>query len=221
MTTTRKRCASLCAGRIGEFALVRSLSRFAPNDGQNIYNKTVLRPFFACLLLFLLAFPLRAQTLARELAGANHAWKTDDYPAAEIHFDRALQLAGDDRGARIEAFYGRGAVKLEQEKWASAREDLTRCLELDPRDADAYMARGMARKALGDYDGLLEDAHQAARLDPEWKGFEADAKSTVLYRRAMLGFLILGGVVVCLGAIPLVKSLVRVSQLERAGRGAK
>lgn len=186
-----------------------------------IYNGEMPRLFTSIFLLLLLALPARAQTLAREFAQADHAWKTRDYPAAETHFDRALKLAANDQNARASAYYGRGAVRLEQEKWAAARDDLTRCLEIDPKDSDAWMARGMARKALGDYDGLLADAHEAARLDPEWKGFEDDAKSTVLYRRALIGFLILAGVLVCVGAVPLVRSLVRASQMEKAGRATK
>ena len=180
----------------------------------------MFRHICALFLVFLLALPLRAQPFDRELAQAHRAWKTDDFAGAEAHFDRALRGAGNHHDEQAQALYGRGVVRLEQHKWQGAADDLTRCLAIEPRNADAYMARGMARKGLGDYSGLLADAHQAARLDPEWKGFEDDAKSTVLWRRAMLGFLVLGGLVVCVGAVPLLRGLVRLSRLEKAARQA-
>lgn len=175
--------------------------------------------FWGVLLCLFWAWPLSAQSLEDKFARADSAWDKRDYAAAETHFDRALELCANNEKARASALYGRGAVRLEQQKWVEARDDLTRCIEIEPRNSNAWMARGMARKALGDYDGLLSDAHEAARLDPEWKGFEDDAKSTVLYRRSMLGFLILAGILLSAGAIPMWRALWRVCQLERAGAG--
>ncbi|MBW3638017.1 MAG: hypothetical protein KY445_16355, partial [Armatimonadetes bacterium] len=114
-----------------------------------------------------------------------------------------------------EAFALRADAHYGAENWKGAVADYSRCIELDPRHAGAYAYRGVARKAAsGDYDGLIADAEMAAKLDPEYDDMLDDAHSTVAWRRAMQGFLILGGVVLVLGALPLIRN---VGRLIKAG----
>lgn len=162
---------------------------------------------------------MNAQTTAREFARAESAWDKENYAAAETYFSSALKLSADDSEDKAHAYFGRGIARLQQEKWQMARDDLTASLDLDPDDAQTLAARGMARKAMGDYTGLLEDAHRAAQIDPaEYAGFEDDARSTVNWRRSKLGFLILGCLVLCVGAVPLMRGIVRATRGEREAK---
>lgn len=178
-----------------------------------------LRRLFLCVLLCALAGPMQAQTFAREFMRAESAWDKEDYVAAETHFTSALKLSAGNSDDEAHAYFGRGAARLQQEKWASARDDLTASIALAPDNAQAIASRGMARKALGDYSGLLEDAHRAAQIDPaEFAGFEDDAKSTVNWRRSLLGFVLLGCVVLGVGLVPLVRGITRAAKGERDSR---
>ena len=168
------------------------------------------------LLLFTLCLSVsaRAQTPERELAQADAAWQRNDFAAAEKHCERALKGAQGDDAIEAPTFFGRGLARLQLQKWQGARDDLTASIERDPNNAEAFASRGMARKALGDYTGLLADAHEEARLDPEYENFEDDAKSTVLWRRSLLGFVVLGCVLLCVALLPMVRSLTRAARAE-------
>ncbi len=82
------------------------------------------------------------------------------------------------------------------------------------RSQSESLAKRIARKETGDYDGLIADAQKAASLNVEYATLLDDARSTVLYRRALLVFLLLGAVLLALGAIPFFKSL---AKLIKAG----
>jgi tetratricopeptide (TPR) repeat protein len=101
------------------------------------------------------------------------------------------------------------------EKWPAAIKSYDRALALEPDDAPTYVRRGMARKAVGDYDGLIAEAERAAKLDSSKAGFLDDARSTVLWRRAKLGFFLLGALVLVLGAVPFAKSLILLGKAEK------
>jgi tetratricopeptide (TPR) repeat protein len=47
---------------------------------------------------------------------------------------------------------------------ASALKHYTEALRLKPDHADAFNNRGIARRAKGDLDGLLQDFNEASRL---------------------------------------------------------
>ncbi|MBI3724176.1 tetratricopeptide repeat protein [bacterium] len=51
--------------------------------------------------------------------------------------------------------------------------DITKAIELDPKNTDAWAARGLAKVAKGDLDGAIADASRALELDPHdaraWK----------------------------------------------------
>ena len=177
-------------------------------------------PLFLFLCAFVLPAPAQTlqRTLQREFAQADAAWDKRDYAAAEIHFDSALKFVGADENAEAHAYFGRGAMRLQQKKWQSAHDDLTRSIDLNPRNPEAFASRGMASKGLGDYTSLLADAHRAAQLDADYAGFEDDAKSTVNWKRAMLGFLVLACILGAVGAVPMVRSFARAIQGESQAR---
>ncbi len=167
------------------------------------------------LTLSLVATPasVRAQTPAQDVKAGNAALERDDFQSAEKCYSRALGAKTGDPNIEASARHGRGEAWLQLHRWSEAKDDLTRAIELDPTDAGAYAARGMARKALGDTQGLLLDAAQAAKISPaKYSSFQEDAKSTVLYQRVLIGFLVLAGLLLCVGAVPLVRTLVRITR---------
>lgn len=175
--------------------------------------------FHLLLVLLLCEGSVKAQTPAQEFERAEKSWDNEDYAAAESHFSSALKLSPDKSDDQAHAYFGRGLARLQQEKWESARDDLTASIELNPHNAEAFASRGMARKALGDYDGLLADAHQAVAIDPQYyAGFEEAAKSTVNWRRLILGSIILGCIVATIGLVPMVRSFARVIKGEAQAR---
>lgn len=167
------------------------------------------------LTLSLVATPasVRAQTPAQDVKAGNAALERDDFQSAEKCYSRVLGAKTGDPNIEASARHGRGEARLQLHRWSEAKDDLTRAIGLDPTDAGAYAARGMARKALGDTQGLLLDAAQAAKISPaKYSSFQEDAKSTVLYQRVLVGFLVLVGLLLCVGAVPLVRTLVRITR---------
>ncbi len=170
-------------------------------------------------VLCLFVLPVRAQTAEAEFGRADTAWEKEDFAAAETHFGRALDLAQGDSTMEAHALFGRGLARLEQEQWQTARDDLSASIALNPDNAEAFASRGMARKALGDYQGLLADAHQATALDPTmYAGFEDAAKSTVNWRRMITICLVVGCVIAAIAVVPLVRAIVRVSKADAQAR---
>jgi len=174
-----------------------------------------IRRFILALLFFFVSLAggttnCQAQSSAQDVRAGRAALERDDFKGAAARFERAIRASASNPRVLAIAYHGRGAARLQLHEWSAAKDDLSRAIALDPKDAGAFAARGMARKGLGDYDGLLLDAHQAAALNPtNFSSFEDDAKSTVLYRRMMLVFLVLAGILLVVGAIPLVRTLVR------------
>lgn len=156
----------------------------------------------------------------REWQAGQKALGEQKFDAAIAHFNRvvtALQQPDVPMEAKVvaEAFALRADAHYSKQNWKSAVADYSRCIELDPKNASAYAYRGVARKAAsGDYDGLLADAEMAARLDPQYEDMLDDARSTVTWRRAMQGFLMLGALVLAIGVVPLVRSI---AHLIKAG----
>lgn len=82
-----------------------------------------------------------------------------------------LSESPEDPGA-LEALAG---AELAEGRFAEAETAATRALAADPSNADAYMLRAMAREAQGNLRGAVEDARQAARIDPTRHGSRAAA----------------------------------------------
>lgn len=167
--------------------------------------------------------PLRAQNaemqkqLATEWKAGEKALQGEQFGSAIAHFDRVLQILqrGDvavEANTLSAAFHNRADAHYNLEQWQAARADYSRVIELTPSDADAYAMRAITRKTSGDYDGLISDAQSAASLDSQYQSLLDDARSTVLFRRAMLGFLLLGALVLTIGAIPFGRALIKLLQ---------
>ena len=61
----------------------------------------------------------------------------------------------------------RGTALMSQNKVEAAIASYTRAIELNPRYAEAYVRRGMARRAAGDLAGSIEDYEKAAAIEPK------------------------------------------------------
>jgi tetratricopeptide (TPR) repeat protein len=179
--------------------------------------------FFGTLSVATAQNQTEIQKRKQEWTAAEKALHDGKFSASIPHYDRLLnglkKLQNDPSAAPSNlsqwisrAFQGRGDAHYGLEQWKIAASDYTQSIQFDPQNAGAYALRGVARKATGDYDGLIADAQKAAQLDPQYSSLLSDANSTVLWRRAMLGFFVLGCCVLALGAIPLTKSLILLSK---------
>jgi tetratricopeptide (TPR) repeat protein len=70
---------------------------------------------------------------------------------------------------------------------AEALEDLTRAIQLAPRDATAFMTRGWAKGMLGDYQGEIEDNTRAIQLNPKLAEAYANRSLSKYQRGDFLG----------------------------------
>jgi Flp pilus assembly protein TadD len=61
--------------------------------------------------------------------------------------------------------YVRGLARGREEDYGRALADLYRAVELDPREAEIYTNRGMARPNLGDQVGAISDHTSAIKLN--------------------------------------------------------
>mmetsp|Transcript_75101 Transcript_75101/g.140076 ORF Transcript_75101/g.140076 Transcript_75101/m.140076 type:complete len:410 (+) Transcript_75101:134-1363(+) len=66
-----------------------------------------------------------------------------------------------------DAYVVRGWLKYEDGDWDGALADLTRALELDPKNARAWSRRGVVRVLKGQIIEALADCRQAVKLEPD------------------------------------------------------
>lgn|GEM_PF-2747014 len=59
------------------------------------------------------------------------------------------------------------AEKIQKKDYKGAIEDLTKVIELTPKDAGAYFGRGLTKITAGDYKGAIEDYNKSIELDPK------------------------------------------------------
>jgi tetratricopeptide (TPR) repeat protein len=62
----------------------------------------------------------------------------------------------------------RGIAKGKEGDYQGAIADYTKAIEIDPKDADAYIRRGNARYDLGDKPGAIADYTKAIEIDPKY-----------------------------------------------------
>jgi serine/threonine-protein kinase len=65
----------------------------------------------------------------------------------------------------IDAYFGRGTLKIELANRDGAIADFTRVIQANSKDADAYYNRGLARYRIKDYPGAVADIRQALKLN--------------------------------------------------------
>ena len=105
--------------------------------------------------------------------------KQGDYQGAIADYDQALKVGPQD----AEAYYGRGAARLELGDYHGAIADYSQALRINPQDADAYYNRGVASYSLGRDQAAIEDWNQAVRINPNL----AEAYGDRGFLRAELG----------------------------------
>lgn len=69
--------------------------------------------------------------------------------------------------ASASALVKKGTLLMSRNKVDAAIETYTRAIELSPSYAEAYINRGMARRAKGDLAGSIEDYEKAASINPK------------------------------------------------------
>lgn len=71
------------------------------------------------------------------------------------------------RARDVDALFTAAIVCLNEQEHDLAEEALTRVIQLDPSDAEAYHQRAVARVELGKYEEALADCQEALRCDPD------------------------------------------------------
>ena len=124
-------------------------------------------------------------------------FRQGDFDSAAADYTKAIELNPDD----AEAYYGRGSAYAEKGDLDSARKDytkalelnmpqypsikiilLTKAIELNPNDAEAYRRRGSIYHGRHDYDNAIADYTRALELDPDdWTSY-GDRASVYRFR---------------------------------------
>ena len=87
-----------------------------------------------------------------------------------------VRLSGDN------LFLISGNYKLHHGNWAGALADFNRALEMNPKNADVYARRGVARQLEGDFSGALSDYDQFIALKPDASDWARLYRQTLLWR---------------------------------------
>ncbi|HEC56454.1 MAG TPA: tetratricopeptide repeat protein [Candidatus Syntrophoarchaeum butanivorans] len=85
------------------------------------------------------------------------------------NFENSIKAYSTSLGLNehAKAYYNRGLVYAEQEKYDEAIKDFDKAIELNPDDAEAYHNRGIAYTKLGEYDEAIKDFDKAIELNPD------------------------------------------------------
>ncbi|NJP19470.1 MAG: tetratricopeptide repeat protein, partial [Hydrococcus sp. CRU_1_1] len=75
-------------------------------------------------------------------------------------YNQALKLNPND----ATAYYNRGLLYANQQKWELALADYNQALQLNPNYANAYYNRGIVRYQMGDRQGSIQDLQKSAEL---------------------------------------------------------
>ncbi|MGH7982195.1 MAG: tetratricopeptide repeat protein [Candidatus Udaeobacter sp.] len=111
----------------------------------------------------------------RDLDGAiadfNRALQFDPR-LADAHYNRGLAKTHRHQliaygGVDISRRNYEANPKLNRSDLDGAIADYSRALQLDPKNANAYHGRGIAKSELGDFDGAIADFNRALQLDPQ------------------------------------------------------
>lgn len=81
--------------------------------------------------------------------------------------NKALEL----NHSNIEAYHAKITYYVLQKRLEDAMETVQKCLNNDPKDAQAYMYRSIIYKDLKDYDKALQDLNLAIQLNPDLGDF--------------------------------------------------
>jgi tetratricopeptide (TPR) repeat protein len=111
--------------------------------------------------------------LLRELPTDERAWllkaQAQDAGARHAEAVRTLTtIVSDVMPQLARAFRMRGMIRGKIPEWEAADADLTKAIELDPRDPVSFTARSLVRCARFDYAGAQEDSDRALEIDPSF-----------------------------------------------------
>jgi len=96
--------------------------------------------------------------------------------------DADWKVAANVRLGRDNLFVYSGVYYWFKNDFTSAVAEYNRALALNPRNADAYSCRGMAREILGDFTDALSDYDKFIALRPENSEWERDYRKALLWR---------------------------------------
>jgi Flp pilus assembly protein TadD len=120
------------------------------------------------------AKPLLAPKAKEALDKALKALGANKLSDAEKHLDEAVKLAP----GHPDVLYVQGVLLLKQQHWAQAQSALEKASQMDPTNARAFSALGMAFEDEGKYDLAIAPLEKSLQLDkgdwePQWLVGEA------------------------------------------------
>ncbi len=106
----------------------------------------------------------------------------EDYEAAVLAYDRALEFSGEDASNRWFLFYARGISHERLDQWGRAEADFRAALELSPEQPQIlnYLGYSLVEKQTN-LDEALEMIERAVAARPD-SGYIVDSLGWVLYR---------------------------------------
>lgn len=160
-----------------------------PQEAEAAYSKAVeLAPDAALPLIHRGGFYTREEEYEAAVADFDEALKRDpadqavrfgrgfasclarDYDSAIKDFNAAL--AGHPDWAKssivLEAFYNRGALRLERKSFRGAIRDFDRAIQLDPEYAESYLSRGLAYRGMKKYSKAISEMTIAIHRKPDY-----------------------------------------------------
>lgn len=136
------------------------------------YTLSILVLMFSSILAALASFPASAQTQVitinpdRAIMRAQHALRQGDLEVALKYYKQAERknLSREHRTVVLNSIC---AVSYLQGNYDDAAEACSSVIDETPGYWKAYVTRGNAKRALGDFDGALVDFCEANRLSPD------------------------------------------------------
>lgn len=102
----------------------------------------------------------------RDILRAQHAMRRGEYDIALEHYQKAARKDLSEEH-RLVVHNSMCAISYLHGKYREATEQCSKVIEDSPSHWKAYVTRGNAKRALGDFDGALADFCEANKLSPE------------------------------------------------------
>ena len=135
------------------------------------FTLSILMLLFSCALGVLASMPVNAQAQVivvnpdRDILKAQHAMRKGELSTALKHYKQAQRKdLSDDH--RVVVQNSICAISYMQGDYSEAAEACSVVIDAAPSYWKAYVTRGNAKRALGDFDGALADFCAAKRINP-------------------------------------------------------
>lgn len=135
------------------------------------FTLSILVLVFSCALGVLASMPVVAQAHIivvnpdRDILKAQHAMRKGELSVALKHYKQAQQKdLSDDH--RVVVQNSICAISYMQGEYSAAANACTKVIDEDPSYWKAYVTRGNAKRALGDFTGALSDFCKARSINP-------------------------------------------------------